>query len=54
MKGFVFYNEFGKHLDSNNILKRLKKILENIDLPDRRFHDLRHTFATRLFELRKE
>lgn len=47
----VFCNEFGKHLDSSNVRKKLKKILENIGLPDRRFHDLRHTFATRLFEL---
>lgn len=47
----VFCNEFGRHLDSSNIRKKLKKILKNIGLPDRRFHDLRHTYATRLFEL---
>ncbi|WP_251862149.1 site-specific integrase [Clostridium sp. Marseille-Q2269] len=47
----VFCNKFGKYLDSGNVLKKFKKILKNNDLKDRKFHDLRHTYATRLFEL---
>lgn len=47
----VFPNDFGKHLDSSNVRKRLKKLLDSNGLLDRKFHDLRHTYATRLFEL---
>lgn len=56
----VFCNVYGKYLDGSNVRKRLSKILNNINsneqdksktiLP-RKFHDLRHTYATRLFEL---
>lgn len=47
----VFANEFGNNLNSSNVRKRLKKILIANGLADRKFHDLRHTYATRLFEL---
>lgn len=47
----IFTNKFGGHLDSSNIRKKLKKLLKTNNIPDRRFHDLRHTYATRLFEL---
>lgn len=50
----VFCNKFGKYLDSGNILKKFKKILNANGLQDRKFHDLRHTYATRLFELGEE
>ncbi|RXM74765.1 tyrosine-type recombinase/integrase [Clostridium tetani] len=50
----VFCNKFGKYLDSSNILKKFKKILNANGLQDRKFHDLRHTYATRLFELGEE
>lgn len=50
----VFCNEFGKYLDSSNVRKKLKKILNEKNIKDRKFHDLRHTFATRLFELGEE
>ena len=50
----VFCNMFGKYLDSENVLKRFKKMLNEMDLQDMKFHDLRHTFATRLFELGEE
>nr|WP_243122403.1 tyrosine-type recombinase/integrase [Clostridium septicum] len=33
------------------MLKLFKKILKDNKLEDRKFHDLRHTYATRLFEL---
>lgn len=56
----VFCTKFGKYLDSGNVRKRLNKIIESINNIDkdtykkispRKFHDLRHTYATRLFEL---
>lgn len=50
----VFCNEFGRHLDSSNVRKQLKKILSTNGIKDRKFHDLRHTYATRLFELGEE
>lgn len=50
----VFANEFGNNFNSSNIRKRLKKILIDNGLSDRKFHDLRHTYATRLFELGEE
>ncbi|MDY4605855.1 site-specific integrase [Clostridium tertium] len=50
----VFSNNFGKYLDSGNVLKKFKKILKDNNIPTRKFHDLRHTYATRLFELGEE
>ena len=47
----VFCNEYGKYLDSSRLRKEFKKILIKNNLEVRKFHDLRHTFATRLFEL---
>ncbi|MHB9939839.1 site-specific integrase [Clostridium sporogenes] len=47
----IFCNEFGRYLDSSNVRKRYKRILKDNKLKDRKFHDLRHTYATRLFEL---
>lgn len=50
----VFCNIYGGFLDSSNVRKRFKKILVNNGFKDRKFHDLRHTYATRLFELKEE
>ena len=50
----VFCNIYGRYLDGSNVRKRFKRVLNNIGFPDRKFHDLRHTFATRLFELEEE
>ena len=42
----VFVSEEGKHLIDNTVLKHLKKIVTKIGIPETRFHDLRHTYAT--------
>jgi integrase len=56
----VFCTMYGKYFDSSNIRKRMNKIIDNINAAEndktkiikhRKFHDLRHTYATRLFEL---
>lgn len=56
----IFCTKFGKYFDSSNIRKRLNKIIHTINSNEndkskiiklRKFHDLRHTYATRLFEL---
>ncbi len=42
----VFTNKIGEHLTAVTVYNHLKMILKTINLDDRRFHDLRHTYAT--------
>lgn len=53
-KNLVFPNSFGGYLNASNVRKRFKRILEDNELKKIKFHDLRHTFATRLFEVGEE
>lgn len=46
----VFPNEVGRVIDARNITKRYKTVLKRADISYRKFHALRHTYATRLFE----
>lgn len=41
----VFTSETGKYLNYTIVLRHLKKALEKAGLPEKRFHDLRHTYA---------
>ena len=41
----VFTSETGKHLNYNIILRHLRKALAAAGLPEKRLHDLRHTYA---------
>ncbi len=50
----VFSTTAGTYFDGNNVLHRLKKIYSGIGIEGKTFHDLRHTYATRLFELGEE
>ena len=43
--GFVFSNQLGAHLARQTVYKHFKDAVESIGLKDRRFHDLRHTYA---------
>lgn len=46
---YVFCSPVGKHLSpGHDVLVQLKKLLKKADLPDIRFHDLRHCTATLL------
>lgn len=47
----VFCDEFGNYLKRDNVFYQFKKILKENRIKERKFHDLRHTYATRLFEL---
>lgn len=47
----VFTNCVGGRIDRSRVLKQLKKIYAQMGITDKTMHDLRHTYATRLFEL---
>lgn len=44
--GFVFSNELGGHLSTRTVQNQFKEIVIKMGLPQVRFHDLRHTYAT--------
>ena len=44
-QGFVFVNDLGRHLAAHTVYLKFKKVVEDMGMPDFRFHDLRHTFA---------
>jgi integrase len=46
--GLVFTTVLGKPLDSRNVVRRFKRALQQAELPDQRFYDLRHTCASLL------
>ena len=41
----VFTNELGGNLSAQTVYLRFKKLVAEIDCPDTRFHDLRHSYA---------
>ena len=41
----VFTNETGGHLAAVTVRKHFKRIVQEIGMPDARFHDLRHSYA---------
>lgn len=47
----VFCDNFGEYLPRRDLLDIYKKALKDNGIKSRKFHDLRHTYATRLFEL---
>lgn len=44
----VFAGEFGRYLDGSALRRRYKEVLSRAGLRPLRFHDLRHTFGTRM------
>ena len=42
----VFTDELGMHIATHTLWKSFKKVVQGIGLPEVRFHDLRHTYAT--------
>lgn len=47
---YVFCNELGYPMDDKKPGRNLKSILKKLDIEPIKFHALRHTYATRLFE----
>ena len=50
MSGHVFPNENGNRIDNRNLLRAFYMALKRSGIENFRFHDLRHTFATRLVQ----
>ena len=48
---YVFCTLTGTHLRPNHVVDEFKKLLKRAELPDIRFHDLRHSAATLLLGL---
>lgn len=46
----VFTNEIGEHIHTKTLYRRFKKIVSAIGIPELRFHDLRHSYATLALE----
>lgn len=47
---YVFCNDLGYPIDDKKPARNLKSILNTLDIEPIKFHALRHTYATRLFE----
>ncbi|MEO7861412.1 MAG: tyrosine-type recombinase/integrase [Nitrospirales bacterium] len=47
---YVFYNEAGNRRDARDLLRAFYPAMSKADVRRFRFHDLRHTFATRLVQ----
>ena len=47
---YVICNDFGEPMNNNRPAKLFHSILNKLDIPQMKFHALRHTYATRLFE----
>jgi integrase len=48
---YVFCTSLGTHLNPNHVVDELKKLLKKAELPNIRFHDLRHSAATMLLSI---
>jgi len=49
--GIVFCNIYGDYLDNTSLTRMFKKLLKDAELPNIRFHDLRHSAATILLSM---
>ncbi len=47
---FVFFNSVGKQIDASKLKRAFKEAVKEAEIVDFTFHDLRHTFATRLVQ----
>lgn len=50
MSGYVFTTSRGTRILSTNLQREFWKVLKKAGIENFRFHDLRHTFATRLVQ----
>lgn len=47
---YIFCTELGLVIDPRNLRRSYERVLKNNNITYKKFHSLRHTFATRLFE----
>jgi integrase len=47
---FVFFNTAGQQIDASKLKRAFKEAVKEAEIVDFTFHDLRHTFATRLVQ----
>nr|WP_242834310.1 site-specific integrase [Clostridium pasteurianum] len=50
---YVFSTDLGKVINARNLTRSYERLLKKANIPYRKFHSLKHTYATKLFE-RKE
>ena len=50
MTGYVFTTSNGTRIRARNLQREFYKALKNANIQNFRYHDLRHTFATRLVQ----
>jgi len=50
-KKLIFADSIGNPIEHKRPNREVKKICQKINIPDRTFHSIRHSYATRLFEL---
>lgn len=50
LPSMVFLNASGGYWDNSNAIKQYRRFLKSLGIPYRKFHTLRHTFATRIME----
>ncbi|WP_026486710.1 tyrosine-type recombinase/integrase [Caldanaerobius polysaccharolyticus] len=48
--GYVFATATGNPIDARNLLRAYERLLKKAGVPYRKFHALRHTYATKLFQ----
>lgn len=48
---FVFTTAIGGNIEARNLTRSYKRLLKKASIPYRKFHSLRHTYATKLFEV---
>ena len=46
----LFPSQTGTYIDSRNLTRAWKRVFNNIDIQYKKFHALRHTFATQLIK----
>jgi integrase len=47
---YVFSTDLGKVINARNLTRSYERLLKKANIPYRKFHSLRHTYATKLFE----
>ena len=50
LPSMVFLNASGGYWDNSTAIKQYRRFLKSLGIPYRKFHTLRHTFATRIME----